>query len=156
MSVNNRSHFLNLSKFSKSNALLAGLLIALLSFAILSVGIGAVSIEPSVVLKIFANKLGFLDFAEDELVQSSAIIYSIRLPRVILHWRILHSSEFLVDQLLRQLLLLFWERNCLAFYLIIYTLRYYLFQLLLEVLSPPSLCTLFQRVPEKQILPQCF
>lgn len=84
MSVNNRSHFLNLSKFSKSNALLAGLLIALISFAILSVGIGAVSIEPSVVLKIFANKLGFLDFAEDELVQSSAIIYSIRLPRVIL------------------------------------------------------------------------
>jgi len=82
--VNHKSHLFNFSKFSKSSVLLAGLFISLISFAILSVGIGAVSIEPSVVLKVFANKLGFLDFAEDELVQSSAIIYSIRLPRVIL------------------------------------------------------------------------
>ena len=61
----------------RNNYLLLGLLtIALLAFAIISFGIGPVSIEPKIVLKVFANKLGFIDFAEDELVQSSAIVYS--------------------------------------------------------------------------------
>lgn len=69
----------------RNNYLFLGLLtIALLAFAIISIGIGPVSIEPKIVLKVFANKLGIIDFAEDELVQSSAIVYSIRLPRVIL------------------------------------------------------------------------
>lgn len=84
MSSTHRSHLFSLSKFSKSSVLLVGLFISLLVFAVLSVGIGAVSIEPGVVLKVLANKLGFIHFAEDELVQSSAIIYSIRLPRMIL------------------------------------------------------------------------
>ena len=70
--------------YSKKYILLGFLFIALLLCAVISVGIGPVSVEPSVVLKIFANKLGFITFAEDELVQSSAIVYSIRLPRVIL------------------------------------------------------------------------
>lgn len=72
------------SPYSKSSFLLLTLFLLLIVFSFLSVGIGPVSVEPSVVLKVFANKLGFIEFAEDELVQSSAIVYSIRAPRVIL------------------------------------------------------------------------
>ena len=71
-------------RFGKTGFILGLLFLILFFFAIISIGIGPVSIPPDTVLKVVANKLGFIDFAEDELVQSSAIIYSIRLPRVIL------------------------------------------------------------------------
>ncbi len=78
------SSFFNFSRLSRSTALLVLLFLLLIVFAIISIGTGPVSVEPSIVLKVFANKLGFIEFAEDELVQSSAIVYSIRTPRVIL------------------------------------------------------------------------
>ncbi len=71
-------------KVGKTGLILGFLFLLLVLFAILSVGTGPVSVAPGSVLKILANKLGFIHFAEDELVQSSAIVYGIRLPRVIL------------------------------------------------------------------------
>lgn len=55
----------------------------LLFFSIISIGLGPVSIPPSEVLQILLNKIGFSSF-ESEMANFSAIIYSIRLPRVIM------------------------------------------------------------------------
>ena len=59
------------------------LLLALFAFAVFSIGIGPVQIEPGLVLKILLSKAGFGSIGE-ELETYSAIVYSIRLPRTIL------------------------------------------------------------------------
>ncbi len=60
------------------------LLIGLIAFSIMAVGVGPVSISSSEVIRILANKLGFISFEDGELAQYQAIVLSIRLPRVII------------------------------------------------------------------------
>tara|TARA_R110000868_G_scaffold235273_8_gene489123 strand:+ start:30157 stop:31251 length:1095 start_codon:yes stop_codon:yes gene_type:complete len=59
------------------------LFIVLLFFSVLSIGTGPVSIAPSVVLKILVSKLGLIEL-NDTFSQFSAIVFSIRLPRIIM------------------------------------------------------------------------
>lgn len=70
-------------RYRLSFIVLGGLVIGLFIFMVLSIGIGPVSIHPFSVIKILMSKL-WLPLGEDELVQSTAIIYGIRLPRLIL------------------------------------------------------------------------
>ncbi|MEO1023368.1 MAG: iron ABC transporter permease [Bacteroidota bacterium] len=57
--------------------------IALLITIVTSIGVGAISIETSTVVKVLWSKVG-TELAEDEYVQSSAIIFGIRFPRTIM------------------------------------------------------------------------
>lgn len=59
------------------------LFLGLIGFTIISIGLGPVSIPPSDVVQILLSKTGFTHLDED-LTQFSAIINSIRLPRVIM------------------------------------------------------------------------
>ncbi|MEX1213185.1 MAG: iron ABC transporter permease [Balneolaceae bacterium] len=70
-------------RFRRSILVLSGLLIVLVWTGILSVGIGAVPIEPVQVLAILLGKVGFVWEAGVEPVQQ-AILLTIRLPRVVL------------------------------------------------------------------------
>ena len=75
---------LQLDAYKKHYITIIALFAGLVVFSVLSIGIGPVSIEISSVLKVIAAKLGVINLAEDELVQSSAIVFNIRLPRVIM------------------------------------------------------------------------
>ncbi len=59
------------------------LFLGLISFTIISIGLGPVSIPPSDVIQVILNKIG-LSALDENLTQFSAIINSIRLPRVIM------------------------------------------------------------------------
>ncbi|GAB5407656.1 MAG: iron ABC transporter permease [Balneolaceae bacterium] len=69
--------------YKKQIITLSIIFISLVLFSIISIGIGPVSIAPSVVVKILADKLGLI-VLDNSLSQFSAIVFGIRLPRVIM------------------------------------------------------------------------
>ncbi|MEQ9265749.1 MAG: iron chelate uptake ABC transporter family permease subunit [Balneolaceae bacterium] len=72
-----------LIRYKKQSITLSVLFIGLIFFAIISIGTGPVTIAPKIVIQILASKLGWLEL-DDSFSQFSAIVFSIRLPRVIM------------------------------------------------------------------------
>lgn len=70
-------------RYKKQTITLITLFLGLIVFAIISIGVGPVSITPSVVVQILAEKIGWVEL-DESFAQVSAIVYSIRLPRVIM------------------------------------------------------------------------
>ena len=75
--------FSRLQRYRKPVFTLVLLFAGLIAFGIISIGLGPVSIEPRVVLNILLHKAGFTTL-DDSLLSFSAIVYSIRLPRVVM------------------------------------------------------------------------
>lgn len=72
-----------LVRYKKQSLTLFVLFLGLVFFAIISIGLGPVSIAPSIVVQILASKLGWTEL-DSSFSQFSAIVFSIRLPRVIM------------------------------------------------------------------------
>ncbi|MCG8373048.1 MAG: iron ABC transporter permease [Balneolales bacterium] len=72
-----------LKRYKKQSVTLFLLVLFLGFFGIISIGIGPVSIPPKTVVEILGARLGLV-VSDDSLTQFSAIVNSIRLPRVIL------------------------------------------------------------------------
>ncbi len=63
--------------------MLFGLIIALIACALLSVSVGAVEIDPSEAIAVLARRLG-LSYGDEPSFRSAAVIWEIRLPRILL------------------------------------------------------------------------